>query len=638
MRSVRMRDRVAMVASWILVAWIAPHAMAWHGQPDSHGEGVVVEQAEINLGRIPLGAPVKAVFRLVNRGEHAAIVWRARMSPSSYNPIDRVLKPGETMEFSISFRPQEAPGYLEDSRTFEIEGQPAIPVVAKAEASCGIELTTNVVRGEAEIAESVTVRATDGRPFRILHVTPEIVGRLPKESQIEHVLTIDEKQWRSYDELLCTGVRTDHPLGEYASIWIGPSAGSGERPVTAPAGGAGVFITPRSLNLGKIPTGQPTKYRTWLMSLADAPYVIRICLNDGWGPALFDRDVAAGEYVALDAPLGPIRFPGRYETSLRDTPHHQPGIHASIAVEAVSAVTIGPVADQIEGEPLRRVAVQSFDGRAFRILDVLPAMVGELPDDARSRFELKIDEEAWREFHEPDWLVLRTDHPEGEWAAAWIDADRVGELLPVSMPEYPAGVIVAPTEIDAGVAPTGSSPIGTAAIVNLGDEVRTVRRYKWSGSGSRHDKPDAPFKIGPHQMVMYEGGSLPSGTPWKRSRKLSIAVEGQRSIPICITGKFVSYITIEPGELDPKLHADGRIVLRSTDDVPFVIRGMYPPIIEEFSKEARVEHEVLIDWYWWRELGGHRKLMFNTDHPLTPRVYGEVAMWAVREARRARED
>ncbi|MHC5024398.1 MAG: ankyrin repeat domain-containing protein [Planctomycetota bacterium] len=236
----------------------------------------------------------------------------------------------------------------------------------------------------------------------------------------------------------------------------------------------------------------------------------------------------------------------------------------------------------------------------------------------------------------PDEAAPATDAPATEATDTRATTDVASTLTesglrkPASTPTTvntgPIVVVAEPTEINLGQVATGDTGVGTLVLRNTGDESRVVTRIKSScGCTAANFTPGTALQPGESIDVEVR---MKGGTVARNLRKtLTIIVEGQQDQIVPVSADVVAFVTITPEQIGPDRNPDGKVTLRSIDDQPFRILSMTPPVIEEFTEEPQVEHELMIDWDHWNEVTGaqrSRKVIFYTDHPMSAQVYSTV--------------
>ncbi len=204
--------------------------------------------------------------------------------------------------------------------------------------------------------------------------------------------------------------------------------------------------------------------------------------------------------------------------------------------------------------------------------------------------------------------LTATAAPESPVSAKSITVD------PNSPPPAPSTLKLEPELLDLGTVGVNKFGVGTVKLTNTGTEPITLSKCQTScGCTSTNCPTGQQLQPGESREVEIRITAGAYDRPIKKD--VTFHVDGQRPVSLPVSLTVVAYVKVEPMTIDPNKHLDGKVVMRATDGVAFHITGMSPPIIEEFGTEDKVEHEVLLDWDKWRELGQQRKLVFTVSHP-----------------------
>lgn len=181
-----------------------------------------------------------------------------------------------------------------------------------------------------------------------------------------------------------------------------------------------------------------------------------------------------------------------------------------------------------------------------------------------------------------------------------------------------------PPEVDLGDIPTNDSKSGKVRLVNTGETPMTVINARAS-CGCTTLKFTPNTVIPPHGDlevdVQMTGGNKPGPI---HGKIVTFVVEGQPEVVVPLKGQAVSFVVSDPATLDPEKMPEGKFVLRSIDNTPFGIMSVAPAVIET-DKEKRTEHELVVSWDKYRELGANKQLMIYLDHPKCNQVFMNVA-------------
>ncbi len=186
-------------------------------------------------------------------------------------------------------------------------------------------------------------------------------------------------------------------------------------------------------------------------------------------------------------------------------------------------------------------------------------------------------------------------------------------------PGAPIVVTVSPMELNMGKIATNTEGSGVLTLKNTGDTAMTVLDCKVSCGCTTTNCPKGK-KIEPGESVDVTV-NLKAGPIDGRvlNKTLTIRVQEQPPVVVKLKGEAFSYVKIKPQKFDPdKWTSDQKLVIEAIDNKPFKLTRMNPMLFgAELPKEAKVKHEIAIDWDWdrWAEMGYPRKIQLFFDHP-----------------------
>jgi ankyrin repeat protein/outer membrane biosynthesis protein TonB len=192
-----------------------------------------------------------------------------------------------------------------------------------------------------------------------------------------------------------------------------------------------------------------------------------------------------------------------------------------------------------------------------------------------------------------------------------------------STASLPSTLTVDPARLDLGSIATNGFANGTVRLLNSGPEPITIQDCRTScGCTSTNCPKGRELKPGETADVQIKvtGGAKARTI----SKTVTFRVVDQKPVIVPVKVDVIAYVTVEPEMIDPLEVTDGKVVIKSTDDQPFRIVSMSPPVIEDFGAEAKLEHELFLDWDVWESLGRQYRLVFNVDHPESNKVTTRV--------------
>jgi ankyrin repeat protein len=203
-------------------------------------------------------------------------------------------------------------------------------------------------------------------------------------------------------------------------------------------------------------------------------------------------------------------------------------------------------------------------------------------------------------------------------------AAQVPPPKPVSDPLAPILVVAEPTEIDFGEIPTSDSKTAKVKLVNTGDKPMTINSARAScGCTALKVVPGTVLQPGESTEVEVRL-SAPSAHGIIQHKTVTFIVEGQPELVVPLKGMAISFVLMEPATLDVEKNADGKFKLTSADGQPFRVTGVQPPVISGLPTEAAAEHELVIDFTKYREIGVSRKTVMYVDHPKCQQIFANI--------------
>lgn len=198
-------------------------------------------------------------------------------------------------------------------------------------------------------------------------------------------------------------------------------------------------------------------------------------------------------------------------------------------------------------------------------------------------------------------------------------------ISPTTRPARPATVTapstlsVEPARLVLGTVSTGKYATGTVTLTNTGTEPITIDQCKTScGCTSTNCPKGEQLQPGASTDVEIR---ITAGTRARQINKtVTFLVADQKAVILPVSVEVIAYVTITPQTIDPEINADGKLVLKSSDDVPFRILSVSPDVVESLGDTEALEHELFVSWETWRDLGENRRLVVNIDHPEVEQV------------------
>jgi ankyrin repeat protein len=109
-------------------------------------------------------------------------------------------------------------------------------------------------------------------------------------------------------------------------------------------------------------------------------------------------------------------------------------------------------------------------------------------------------------------------------------------------------------------------------------------------------------------------------------KQVTFQLDGFAPAVLVLKGKVAEFVKVLPDLIEapaPEATVEeaaksGTIKLTAVDGTAFKVLSVNPPIVKDLGSEAKLEHELAIDWVTWKDSGRSPKLAIVTDHPKAP--------------------
>lgn len=188
--------------------------------------GVTLEPAILEYGDIPLGDSKKLVVKIVNNSdrEYRLIDCRATCGCTTTQcPKGGVMAPnGGFVEVEVQLDGGERATRLRKTVNFLIsDGHPPLRLALDATAVSYISVTPERLDRGQHPDGAITIRATDGTPFKVLSMFPAVLtpDEMPQEAKAVQVINVPwDKLYESGSRQRRLLFRLDHPKAERALV------------------------------------------------------------------------------------------------------------------------------------------------------------------------------------------------------------------------------------------------------------------------------------------------------------------------------------------------------------------------------------------------------------------------------------
>jgi ankyrin repeat protein len=184
----------------------------------------------------------------------------------------------------------------------------------------------------------------------------------------------------------------------------------------------------------------------------------------------------------------------------------------------------------------------------------------------------------------------------------------------------PAPIVFDPPLLNLGEMQADIPKTGVLKIRNVGDKPVTIARAIPGCGCTTANAPKDPIAPGgfAEMEITLKPGPKQGVT---LSKRVTFQIDGYAPMILTVEGQVVEYIKVTPDAIEgpdkpETAKADsGKIVLSSVDKQPFKITAVNPPVVQDISDTASLEHILQVDWQKWQDQGRPIKLTIATDHP-----------------------
>ncbi|UCD74295.1 MAG: ankyrin repeat domain-containing protein [Phycisphaerales bacterium] len=135
-----------------------------------------------------------------------------------------------------------------------------------------------------------------------------------------------------------------------------------------------------------------------------------------------------------------------------------PPIRVPVSGEGKSFVTLAPTTIDPEKTDQARFVLKSEDDQPFRITSMVPGIIEEFPNEAKTEYEVTFSWDRWRELGQARKLMFYTDHPRCARVIGTVTVRRRAAAPPRDAEAAPQRVVRSPERPDAQRPPTPPPP------------------------------------------------------------------------------------------------------------------------------------------------------------------------------------
>jgi ankyrin repeat protein len=179
-----------------------------------------------------------------------------------------------------------------------------------------------------------------------------------------------------------------------------------------------------------------------------------------------------------------------------------------------------------------------------------------------------------------------------------------------------------PAVLELGEMVADTAKTGTITVVNILDKPIKISRIVPGCGCTTTGAP--PGEIPPGGKASVEITLKPGAKPGVPiSKTVTFQVDGHAPQLLTVKGDVKAYVLMSPDIIDGPAGPDAApatIKLKSADGVPFKVTGIVPDVAVAVPSDAKLEHDVQIDWKKWEAAGSSVKLAVMTDNPKAPQL------------------
>ncbi|MDG2477685.1 MAG: ankyrin repeat domain-containing protein [Phycisphaerales bacterium] len=197
-------------------------------------------------------------------------------------------------------------------------------------------------------------------------------------------------------------------------------------------------------------------------------------------------------------------------------------------------------------------------------------------------------------------------------------------------------VQASPPVIELGEFSTSETKAGNVKLKNTGDKPVTILSAKAScGCTTADFKKNTVLQPGEETEVTVRMRGGPTARVLNKT--LTFTIEGYPQLKVPVKGKSIAYVKMIPDRVGINENPDGKITFESIDGKPFKILNVQPAIVKDIPKEAKLKHEIVLDWDTFLSTAKNSRVTFYFDHPLASQIFTVVKLDA-EQRKRIREN
>ncbi len=182
-----------------------------------------VEPARLSLGTIATGKFARGTVLITNTGSEPITINQCKTScgcTSTKCPKGETLSPGQSEEVEIQITAGTRARQISKTVTFLVDGQKPVTLPVSVEVIAYVTLNPQTIDPDVNTDGKLVLTATDGQPFRILSMNPEVIEDFEDIEETEHEVYVSWEKWRELGQNRRLTINVDHPEVEQVAALV----------------------------------------------------------------------------------------------------------------------------------------------------------------------------------------------------------------------------------------------------------------------------------------------------------------------------------------------------------------------------------------------------------------------------------
>ena len=184
---------------------------------------LTLEPTKLNLGTIATGKFARGTVLITNTGTEPITINQCKTScgcTSTKCPKGETLAPGQSEEVEIQITAGTRARQINKTVTFLVDGQRPVTLPVSVEVIAYVTLNPQTIDPDVNTDGKLVLTATDGQPFRILSMNPEVIEDFEDIEATEHEVYVSWEKWRELGQNRRLTISIDHPEVEQVSTLV----------------------------------------------------------------------------------------------------------------------------------------------------------------------------------------------------------------------------------------------------------------------------------------------------------------------------------------------------------------------------------------------------------------------------------